>query len=429
MLSLSRLGLFAGALASLVACTAVSTDDSESTDEDLHLKPKDGENLGRLQVTTPAGWALPVNPSDDATSTYRNANVALNTQARLTEGTGIVTITSKFDTALSTSNVNIVKGNTTTFGLGSIKATYDATSTLKRDFGPTPQLTVFFTPPSGAEAQVYKLPVNGAAAGGNAPFWAGAPAKAVLAPPGGYRFSFGLPILDDTNKTLAGGENANLALTPSDKRGTIIVKKPARDLADAALNYHVAAQTQIIQRNRDNAALAYGEVPSYDQRNTPQPANVAIQPGSLTYAPQEGVISWAALPMKDDTTLKVFPFAASEGQMHYELVVSNVAQTIALTPGQTKTIQLERIEVDDVEVTKETGEVYNQRGTWQIFRQGPNNAWIPITARVDASNGAGTQQAYATNTGLDVFAGTYRVIISYTTAEGAKTQDQTVTVP
>ena len=429
MLSLSRIGVLAGAMASLVACSAVSSDDSDVSAEDLHIKPKDGENLGRLQVNTPNGWQLPVNPNDDALAYYRNATTPLNTSTRLTEGTGIVTITSKFDTTLSTSNINIVKGNTTNFNLGSIKATYDASSTLKRDFGPTPQLTVFFTSPGAAETQVYKLPANGAAAGGNAPFWAGAPAKAVLAPPGGYRFTFGLPILDDTKKDLAAGENANLALTPSDKRGTIIVKKPTRDLPDAVVANHTVAQSQIIQRNRDNAALAYGELPSYDQRNTSQPAGTPIQPGYLNYGPNEGVVAWAALPLKDDTTIKVFPFAASEGAMHYEVVVSNVAQNIALTPGQTKTIQLERIEVDDVEVTKETGEVYTQRGTWQIFRQGPNNAWIPMTSRVDGSNGAGTQQNYATNSGLDVLAGTYRVIITYSTAEGQKTQDQTVTVP
>jgi hypothetical protein len=133
--------------------------------------------------------------------------------------------------------------------------------------------------------------------------------------------------------------------------------------------------------------------------------------------------------MKDDTTIKVFPFAASEGANHYEIVVNNVPVPLQLGPGDTKTIKLERLDVDDVEVTKENGETYMVRGTWQLYRQGPNNAWLPITIKQDCSNGAGQAASFPTNAGLDVLPGTYRLVISYTTGEGPKTQEQTVTVP
>jgi hypothetical protein len=68
-------------------------------------------------------------------------------------------------------------------------------------------------------------------------------------------------------------------------------------------------------------------------------------------------------------------------------------------------------------------------GSWQLYRQGPNGSWLPITMRQDCSNGAGQQIAFPTNSGVDVLPGTYRLVISYTTGEGPKTQEQVVTVP
>ena len=421
------------ALASLVlvapACSsAASTSDTDSTDSDLHVKPVDSENLGRVLVSTPAGWVLPVNPQDDATAQYRGTTAPFNVAQRLKEGAGIFTVYSKFDVGLNSSNVNVVKGTQTELALGSIKAAYDPNATLKRDFGPKPQLKIYYTASGAPEVLAYTLP-DGASAG-NAAFWAGTPARAALAPPGAYRFSFGLPILADQTKSLANGENATPSLTPTDQRATITIKKPAsRDLPDVPVQQcHVAAQSMLVQRSVDNSVGTYGEVPSYDQR-----LNVGVQGalinGQVVYGSSEGVVAWAGLPLAADTTVKVFPFAASEGAMHYELVVNNVAVPIALTPGATKTIQLERLDIDDVAVTKETGEVYNVKGTWQLFRQGPAASWIPITVRHDCSNGASTAVSYGTGTGVDVLPGTYRVLISYTTAEGAKTQDQTVTVP
>jgi hypothetical protein len=97
-------------------------------------------------------------------------------------------------------------------------------------------------------------------------------------------------------------------------------------------------------------------------------------------------------------------------------------------------VQLERLDVDDVEVEKEDGTTYKVNGSWQVWRQGPNASWIPVTQRTgqysDCSGTGGAVAAtYRTNTGIDVLAGTYRIVVSYSTAEGAKTQDFTVSVP
>ena len=417
------------AVPACASTTASEASESEEFTSDLRIKPTDNETLSRFTVTTPAGWTLPINPAEDATVTYRGAAAPLNLQQRLKDGDGALYVTSKFDVGVNAGNVNLVKGTASTFDLGAMKPTFtassDAASTLKREFGPTPSLRVFYTGAGIAEAQVYGQAL------GNGAFWNGAPQRALLAPPGAYRFSWTLPILLDTSKSLAGGESATVNIAPSDQRATIIVKKPAaRELPDApAGNCHLATRTFLVHRRVDNAAGVYGEPPSYDQKNTAL-GNVPVQDGSNTYSTAyDYVTSWAALPVAGDTTVRVFPFANSEAPNHYELVVNNVATTLALKPGDTKTIQLERLDVDDVAVTKENGEVYTVRGTFQLFSKGPNNSWIPFTSRQDCSNGAGVPYSLYTNSGIDVMPGTYRLIISYSTAEGARTQDQTVTVP
>jgi hypothetical protein len=422
LLSLSLLAL----LASTAACTAGSGDDAESSEDAYKVKPTDGEDLARLLVATPSGWTLPVNPADDATVTYRNAGFVLNTTQRLNFGEGVLAVASKFDVTLNAGNVPLATGTTTTYKLGSIEPKYDAAK-LARDFGPAPALNVFYAAPGNQEAQVY-----GQSRAHAATFWSGAPARPLLAPAGDYRFSWSLPILDDKTKALKDGEKASVTLTPPERRATIVVKKPAaRELPDIPTpQCHLPTQTFVVHRRVANDAGQYGEPASYDQRNTSFNANQAIIGGYTHYAnAYDQATSWAALPMKADTTLKVFPFAASEGTNHYEVVVSNVAMPLSLKPGDTKTIQLERLDVDDVEVTKETGEVYNVKGNWELYREGPNASWVPVTFRADCSNSAGTQISFPTGTGLDVLPGKYRLVIRYTTGEGPKQQDITVSVP
>jgi hypothetical protein len=423
-------GALVALLAAMPACTSEGSDDGADSSETAYkVEPTDGETLARLKVVTPSGWTLPVNPADDVAVTYRSAAFALNGTQRLKDGDGALVVSSKFDVSVNAGNVNLAKGTTTTYALGSLSPKYvppsEATSKLRRDFGPTPALKVFYTAPGLQELQVYGQSDS------QPGFWGGTPARPLLAPSGAYRFSWTLPVLADKTKNLADGETAAVTLTPPERRATVVIKKPsARELPDAPVTQcHMATRTFLVHRRVENANGQYGEPASYDQRNTGL-RDVAIVDGYNNYSTAyDQATSWAALPMKDDTTVKVFPFEASEGANHYELVVNNVPMTLALKPGDTKTIQLERLDVDDVEITKETGETYMARGTWQLYRQGTNNSWLPITMRQDCSNGAGQAVTFPTNTGIDVLPGTYRLVISYTTGEGAKTQDMTVTVP
>ncbi len=409
-------------LAAVPACAAVS-DDAAQHEDDYRVVPTDGETLARLKVLPPSGWTLPVNPNEDAVLVYRSGGTQLGGMSRLPEGDGTLLVGSKFDVQLNAGNVKLTKGATTIYTLGSLEPKWDPNA-LTSDFGPKPSLAVFYTAPGAAEAKVYGQ------SRANPAFWNGAPQKPLLAPAGDYRFSWTLPILSDVKETLSDGEKASVSLSPADRRATIVVKKPvARELPDVpAVRCHLPARTFLVHRRAENANGVWGEPPSYDQNQT-SPQDLPLQPGSNHYGSSEQITSWAALPLKNDTTVKVFPFAASEGANHYELVVNNVAMPLALKPGDTKTVQLERLDVDDVEITKETGETYMAKGTWTLHRQGPNNTWLPVTVRQDCSTGAGAQASFPTNSGLDVLPGTYRLVISYTTGEGARTQEHTVSVP
>lgn len=403
---------------SLGACGALGGDDAESADNAYRVRPTDGEDLARLRVATPPGWIPQPNPSDDAEVRYRGEALALNATRRLKVGDGKLTVRSKFDVTVDAGNVPLAQGTTTDYVLASLWPTYETSTTLARDFGPTPALAVFFTAPGQQEQQVWGQHRT------NALFWSGKSAYPLLAPTGSYRFSWTLPVIEDLTEVLTDGGTNPLSLTPPERRGTILVKKPGlRELPDpsTAEQCHVPTRTFLVHRRGENADGALGEPPSGHQRATTYDAALAVVPGYHPSGEQlEDVVSWAALPMKRDTPVKVFPFTAAERPNHYEVVVNGVVVPVDVKPGETKTVRLERLDVDDVEVTKETGEKYMVKGTWRLFRQGAGGAWLPITTRVDCGRQAPQPLSVPTGTGLDVLPAKYRIVVSYTTGEGPK---------
>lgn len=78
----------------------------------------------------------------------------------------------------------------------------------------------------------------------------------------------------------------------------------------------------------------------------------------------------------------------------------------ALAEGQTFTLQLGRIDVEDVEVTRENGTKYRAHGTYSV-------------RSVDDNKDLGS---YATQSGIDVLPGHYTVVVDYATEEGPRKQ-------
>lgn len=417
-----------------LACAALDGEDTGTIEQEKRVKPRDTEALGKITIEAPTGWPLPPDPDTEATAEYvspeeGSQSVKLGTTLRTKAGTGCVQVTSKFDSRTTVCGVEVEKNKTTTVKLGALKAAYDD-KRLMTDFGPVPSFKIHHKEGgTGGQADEYEIYSHESSQ--FLSFWDGSHAQGALAAPGHYRFAWSLPILGEVKKTLAEGEAAQVDLVPKDVRGTIVIKAPSdRELPDApADGCQTEDRTFVIQRKIENG----GEPHPSDQRTFQ--SNPQSYPNGYTYYSKgEGILAWRALAVTGTTRLKVFPFTAAEAPMHYEVVVNNIVQKLDVKPGKTSTVQLERLDVDDVEVRREDGSKYNEKGTWKVWRKDATGAWQPLTRRhgqySDCSGHAQPIQAeFPTGYGIDVLPGDYRIQVDYSTAEGGKKQEFTVSVP
>jgi hypothetical protein len=428
--ALVALGILAAT--NVLACAAIDGDDTSTIEQEKRIKPQDSEALGKITIEAPPGWTLPPNPDQDATAAYESPEeggqaIKLGTTLRLKASTGCVVVRSKLQAPTSLCGVEVKKNKTTTVKLGSLKAAYDD-KLLATDFGPKPMFRIHHKEDvTGGQPEEHEIYAHDERSNFLS-WWNGTHAQGVLAAPGDYRFAWNLPILGEVKKTLAQGENAQIALVPNDVRGTIVIKAPAaRELPNAPTNgCQTKDRTFIVQRRVENG----GEPNPYDQRMVQ--ANPTKESNHI--GQNEGIDAWRALAITGTTTLKVFPFTAAEAPKHYDVVVNSLVQTLDVKPGKTSTVQLERLDVDDVEVEREDGSKYNEHGTWKVWRKDANGAWEPLTRRYgqysDCSGSAQNIQAdFPTGHGIDVLPGDYRIQVDYSTAEGAKKQEFTVSVP
>jgi hypothetical protein len=86
-------------------------------------------------------------------------------------------------------------------------------------------------------------------------------------------------------------------------------------------------------------------------------------------------------------------------------------RSVALTQSGTNAVNLKRLDVDDVAVTRENGTTFTARGTFELYFEG-RRVVGPL----------------ATNMGVDVLPGTYELVIKYSTGDGAKTQRHVLTL-
>ena len=83
----------------------------------------------------------------------------------------------------------------------------------------------------------------------------------------------------------------------------------------------------------------------------------------------------------------------------------------ALSQTSTNSIKLHRLDVDNVEVTKEDGSTYLVTGKYEVFFGGTRVAG-----------------PYNTNGGIDLLPGTYELVVTFNTADGPQTQRETFTL-
>jgi hypothetical protein len=82
-----------------------------------------------------------------------------------------------------------------------------------------------------------------------------------------------------------------------------------------------------------------------------------------------------------------------------------------LSQTTTNAIKLHRLDVDNVEVTKEDGSTYTVTGKYEVYFGGTRVAG-----------------PYNTNGGVDLLAGTYELVVTFNTADGPQTQRETFTL-
>lgn len=404
------------AAAGSVACTA-DDDDASMIEQEKRINPQDSENLGRLQLEAPTGWKLSPDTTTDATVSFTAPNVhealEFGTPVRVLASTGCATVRSKLAWETKVCGIEVKKNKTTTLRLGALGVSQDATR-LAVDFGPKAEFKVFHTPGEGTEHEIAR-----------------AVFETTLVAPGQYRVASSLPLLGEVKKTIAEGKVEEIALATKDLRATIVIQPPAqRELPNAPPE---ACQTRdrvfVVQRNRDG-----GEAEPRPQDQRTYQSNQSAYPEGYVRNKADPIVAYRALPVSETTSLRVFPFTTAEAPKRYEVVVNGLVEPLDVKPGKTVVVQLDRLDVGDVEVQREDGSKYMEKGTFKVWRKRSGSQWEPIVRRTgqysDCSGQEHTvQSSFPTGHGLDLLAGDYRVIVDYTTAEGGKQQEFVVTLP
>lgn len=416
-----------------VACSGESDEQELGVAEgEKRIKISDSENLGEIQVGLPTGW--PANQTGfiglgtGFSVQYRDSELALGVPMRVTGGPGCVQLRGAFAGEMETCNVTVAKSFRTTFNLAGLQLGWDpnsAQSTLRVDFGPVPSFTLKrLAQATGEPDRVIVGPGN---LGYNQYAQHITSSLGALVLPGKYELDYGVgAALKPLSVSLSQGQYKKVSTMPADKRAKLVVKPPVRDLPNPARPGACVGQATNFVIMRDNNAAPTVR---------PEPDLKHFRYGAgLGQASSYGIRQFYAMDGTTPIELVMFPLSATDDTMHYEVVANNVMMPITLKAGQTKTVQLERLDVDDVDVTKEDGTTYSVKGYYTVERD-DNGTWVPVMAQQTeyygscVDSGSATPFGASTGTGLDVLPGNYRVTTRYSTAEGQKTNVQTVSLP
>jgi hypothetical protein len=135
---------------------------------------------------------------------------------------------------------------------------------------------------------------------------------------------------------------------------------------------------------------------------------------------------WSTLVDPVDASGAAVPYVVSAYGLHTKLTTS-VAGSYAL--------QTHRLEIDDVQLTREDGSTYSHPGTWHVQVVGTGGAltdhpWYTRTRDGVLSDGTpnciNPTNVFPTKTGIDVLPGSYQVIVQW--VDGTGSQSKTIPV-
>lgn len=414
----------------VVACSSVS-DDVASGEDDYRVKPKDSENWANLTIALPTGSCLPGNTCTRPLGTNPSiqldgSNVAIGATTRVRPGDHVIAANG------GTKKITLSAGQQRTFVLpvARSKCTATALGTVPQtDFGKTVTLTNAVCPTTVLGSSAPATPVLATSAVD--PYYSAGCGQVLT--------KFGTP-----------GTACSL-YAPYTVYGLRI--NGGECLSVSPINAQTACNAAVANDwSWAKISASSGSLLATDQAFVPDTYSVTIDGATKTFKLDEGDLTDVPLTLPAlGTVPNVFTTKLSfvearelpsaglsttissscAGDRNYTVApnaqgtlelkafaapgcvytLSAGGRTAELTQTSTNTFKIHRLDVDDVEVQRENGSVYNQRGTYELF-----------------FNGARVVGPLPTNTGIDVLPGTYELVISYSTADGAKTQRQTFTL-
>ncbi len=372
MIGYRRLFLFSLSSAAVAACAISSngpSSDSGQQEQATIIQPDGSDNPARLVVVAPAGAAASTQVRVD------NTTGALGQElGPFSAGSHSVTVTSSL---ITSGTVTLPPNQTTTLHTGLVALDVQ---------GAAPTLGL-----NGVDAGPRLWVLRGTQISNDTyvdPRLDGTAPAAVL--PGSYFMSYGLT--DGIRIDVAADESKTISGSAYDGRRVARVVAPTRSLPTDPCALKLATDT----------------VPRYT-------FTLESQGGTPIFTSSALVADGASLDVGYNTL-------RSDATNQFGIILSGIAdlgRTMALGAAGAGPAAnpVGRLDVDDVAVAESDGSTKLVRGTYKAY---------PITIDASGKESVGTTNVICgstgakTHSGVDLFVGRYRVIVTYTVAEGTK---------
>lgn len=362
------------------------------------INPLDDVTLASLTVTAPA--------MAEGSLVFRRSELALGTPLRIVPGGGCLSLRSSyFSVPLELDcTLTLASSAPKIVALSILGSTWDRTS-VETDFGEA--------------AEVMTVDWQHRTVATSAP-------NGDLVPAGEYGFGFNYGVLGTATKTVKSGEQAMVDLTRADVRATVTIVPPPERLYPNPERGECETKERVSLVRRGGAP---------DGLNEPVLGLAAgIDKSGYSRTTSDAIMDWRLLKADATESFRVLPLVAYDLPHRYELVVNNLVLPLDLKAGESRSVYLKRLDVNDVRVTASDGTTTYAKGTYSVsYDDGGvwrglylvGGAWSNGIPCAVVTVGRGS---FPTHTGLDVLPGKYKVVIEWTTAEGAKSSEHLITL-
>lgn len=374
------------------------------------VDPIGDENLGALILMSPhepQPGMTQIAPTSLVAidQNQKERSISPNSETRLPEGPYSVATTNRpFGTS---AKIEVTKKTTTTVQLSALHLDIDLEKMLDVQVGPRPELVIngdlmhvsFNTPHPWAEIMKIHGLQN---------------FKFLTFFPGDLNWQVeGFPILGKGSFRLAPGQVASYKIAIPEKRASLALIPEQNAQFEDATNSSVCNKNLFIaERYADGVNHHSMPHPHYNSAG-------AVVTNESSYKSAHSTNTYAA------NIIHFYPQKDSKTHLIYDFWLNGQSTAIELLPGENMTLKLKRVDVNDVKVTTENGDVYYASGQYQVTNLTTGElVTVPNYERCYAP--AQLQSTFTTKTGIDVLPGHYKVVVDYMTKEGPKTYETTL---